>query len=137
MKILRRIRDSYEDYLINRTNHRHYDQYSKWLEEYFSLSEEDHTNIITKLERSQTASIIHAMRRKDREIFLNQLGCFYIKQTTIDFYDALHRLIGDKKEGEYDFVELKRCALEECRDKFIKRANFKKAAKGEVKLEIK
>lgn len=136
-RILKRIRDSFEYTLFNRTAHPQYNKLEKWLTEYFELSEEDHINIVTKVERAQTAGIIYAMRKKDREIFVNQLGCFYIKQTTIDFYHALEKLIGDKVEGEYDFEEVKKSALEETRALYIKRANYAKRCRDGKASEIK
>ena len=138
-RILRKIRDSFENTLLNRTGHPKYNKFTTWLTEYFDLVEDDHTNIITKLERAQTAGIIFAMRRKDREIFINQLGCFYIKQTTVDFYDALEKLIGDKVEGEYNYEAIKQSALEETRANYIRRENYKKDCRDgkQVKIEFK
>ena len=125
-RILRRIREAFENVILNKVNHHKYKTYERWLEEYFNLSEQDHINILTKVERAQSAAIIYAMRTKDREIFINQLGCFYIKQTTIDFYNALEKLIGDKSKEEYDYEEVKQSALEETRANFIRRANYKR-----------
>lgn len=136
-RILRRIRDSFENILLNDTNHRQYDTYEKWLTEYFELSEEDQTNILTKFERGQTAAIIYAMRHKDREIFINQLGVFYIKRTTIDFYDSLERMIGDRQTTIEEYLSIKATALEETRALYIERANRKKNAKNSVKITFK
>lgn len=122
---------------MNRTGHPQYNKFVSWLTEYFDLNEDDHINIITKVERAQTAGIIYAMRRKDREIFVNQLGCFYIKQTTVDFYNALEKLIGDKAEGEYDYEAIKKSALEETRANYIRRANFKKNCRDGKQVEIR
>lgn len=133
-KILERIRISYEDIILTKENHRDYKEYSNWLSKYFELSETDKINIIKKFERSQTASIIYAMRRRDREIFINQLGVFYIKQTTLDFYKSINDNIN---EDGSNFKEIKQSALEECRELFIKRSNIKKNAKQAVKINIK
>ena len=129
-RILKRIRDSYENLLLTAFNDRLYPKYEKWLTEYFDLNDDDRVNILTKFERAQTAGIIYAMRRKDREIFVNQFGCFYIKQTTTDFYNALERMIGDKSSDEYNYEEVKNSALEECRALYIKRAIAKKNPNG-------
>lgn len=136
-RIASRIKGAYEDFLINKENVRNYSEYSAWLAEYLSLSDEDIKNVLTKFERSQTASIIYAMRRKDKEIFINQLGVFYIKPTTIDYYNALDRMIGDKDKSEYDFEQVKKSALEECRELYIKRANAKKNAKKSINFSFK
>lgn len=138
-RILRKIRDSFEYTLLYRTNHQHYQKFEKWLEEYFDLDEKDHINILTKVERAQSAAIIYAMRKRDREIFINQLGCFYIKQTTIDFYDAIEKLIGDRSKDEYDFEEIKKTALEETRANYIRRENHRKETKHgkATKIEFK
>lgn len=135
-RILKKIRDSFEYTILYRTEHPRYNKFVKWLEEYFELSDADHLNIITKVERAQTAGIIYAMRKKDREIFINQLGCFYIKQTTVDFYNALEKLIGDKAEGEYDFEEVKKSALEECRSLYIRRSDYNKKCRKHGTVEI-
>lgn len=136
-RILTRVRAAYEDFIIDKADIRDFHKYESWLKEYLELAEPDRKNIVIKFERAQAAAIIYGMRKKDREIFINQLGCFYIKQTTIDFYNALERLIGDKEEGEYDFEEIKQSALEETRALYIKRANDKRNAKKPKYLSIK
>ena len=133
-RILNRIRLAFEDLLINKTNVLHYDKYEPWLIEYFDLKDEDKKNLLTKVERSQSASIMYGMQKQDREIFINQLGCFYIKQTTIDFYSALDKLTAGKNKDEYDFEVVKQSALEQTRDLYIKRANNKKNAKSTIDI---
>lgn len=134
---MNRIKEAFEDILLYKTNVLHYDKYEEWLTEYFDLNDEDRQNLITKVERSQSATIMYAMRQKDREIFINQLGCFYIKQTTTDFYNALDKLTAGKNQDEYDFEEIKKSALEETRDLYIKRANAKKNGKTRVDIGFK
>ena len=135
-RILRRIRDSFEYTILNRTNNWRYDIFASWLTQYFELDEKDHINIITKIERSQTSSIMYAMRKKDPEIFINQLGCFYIKQTTSDFYNALAKLIGDRDVGESEYEEIKKSALEETRANYIRRAIYKKNCRNGKAITI-
>lgn len=134
---MNRIRLAFEDLILNKTNVLHYDKYEAWLTEYFDLNDEDKLNIITKVERAQSAAIMYAMRKQDREIFVNQLGCFYIKPTTIDFYRALDKLTAGKEKDSYDFEDIKKSALEETRELYIKRANAKKNAKNRVELRFK
>lgn len=136
-RILHRIIHSYEDILILKEGTRYYSKYESWLSEYYDLTDEDKLNIIKKFERSQTTSIIQAMRRGDREIFINQLGKFYIKATTIDYYNSLKRLTEEQSSDEYDHEEVHKVALAECKAKFIERANYKKYANQTKHISIK
>jgi hypothetical protein len=136
-RILKRIRVSFEDFILNKADTRDFDKYEGWLKEYLELSDKDKENIVTKFERSQTQTIAYGMKKKDPSIFINQLGCFYIKPTTTVFYDAINRLIGDKNKDEYDFVEIKKTALEETRAFYIRRENEKKHGKERKSFSFK
>ena len=135
-KILSRIRVVYEDILLDKQHIREYPKYEAWLKEYLELDDNDKESIIKKFERAQSSAIVYGMIKKDKEIFVNQLGMFYIKPTTTDFYNALNRMTKDKEEGDYDFEEVKQSALEETRDLYIKRANRKKNAKNATSIKI-
>lgn len=133
-RILSKLKTSYEDIILTKERCRGYSEQSIWISKYFELSDSDRLNIIKKFERSQTSSIIYAMRKGDREIFINQLGMFYIKQTTIDYYKSLNRQLN---EDGSNYEEVKQSALEECRSLFIQRANNKKNAKNAIEIKIK
>lgn len=133
-RILSKIKNSYEDILLTKEGTRGYSEQENWINKYLELSESDRLNIIKKFERSQTSTIIYAMRKGDREIFINQMGMFYIKQTTIDYYKSLNRQLND--DGS-NYEEVKQSALEECRALFIQRANNKKHAKNAIEIKIK
>ena len=133
-RILSKIRTSYEDILLTNENIRFYSEYSSWLNEYFELSDSDKINILKKFERSQTASIIYAMRKGDKEIRISQLGIFYIKQTTLDYYRSLNSKLN---EDGSNYEEVKQSALEECRSLFIQRANNKKHVNDAIEIKIK
>jgi hypothetical protein len=130
------IKRQLEDVLLTKENHREYSKYEKWISEYFELTDEDRISILKKVERLQTSTIIFGMRKQDREIFINNLGVFYIKPTTIDYYKSLERNIAGRQKDEYDFEEVHKSALEECRALFIKRANNKRDAKKPIEFKI-
>jgi len=136
-RIVNRMKTSYEDLLILKEGTKYYKGYESWLSEYFDLTEKDTENIVKKFERSQTTSIINAMRRGDREIFINQLGVFFIKATTIDYYNSLNRLIDNRDPNEYNINEIRQVALNECKEAFIERANYKKHANDTKYIDIK
>lgn len=133
-RILTNLKLSYEDIILTKINCRGYKEQEAWLNKYFELPESDKLNIIKKFERSQTASIVNAMQNGDREIFINQMGVFYIKQTTIDFYTSLNKNI---KEDRSNYEEVKQNALNECRSLFIQRANNKQNANNAIEIKIK
>jgi len=136
-RILHRIKVSYENVIIRNENTRFYKKYSEWFEEYYNLTPADKKNILKKFERLQTATIIYGMRKRDPEIFINQLGVFYIKPTTLDYYRKLEELTSGKNPDEYSFEEVHKSALEECRSLYIQRSNNKKNAKETKHIEFK
>lgn len=135
-RIMSRIKYALEE-LLFRDNVLHREKYEEWIKQYLELSDTDKQNLITKFKRAQTSAIMYAMAKQDREIFVNQLGCFYIKPTTIDFYNALNKLTEGKEKSDYDFEEVKQSALEETRKLYIERANRKKNAKNISEIRFK
>ena len=128
-RILSSIRVAFENFILRPSHCNDSVKYDVWLNRYLELTESDKLNIVKKVERAQTASIIYAMAQKDREVFINQLGCFYIKPTTSAFYNELDRLIAGREKGEYDYEEIKKSALEQSRAVFYRIANIKKHGK--------
>lgn len=137
-RIASRIRGTYANLLIEKESTIHYKDYSKWMQSFLELSESDIEYTINIFEKYQTKSIIEAMSRKDKEIFINQLGCFYIKPTTMAFYDKINELTEGKDRKDVNFKEVKEVALQAAKDEYIRIAELKKELRnGKTgKLEV-
>ena len=70
-RIASRIKSAYMYLLIEKESTIHYKDYSSWMQSFLELSESDINYIINTFEKYQTKSIIEAMARKDKEIFIS------------------------------------------------------------------
>jgi hypothetical protein len=137
-RIASRIKGAYMTMLIEKEYTVHYKDYSSWMQSFLELSESDVNYTINTFEKYQTKSIIEAMGRKDKEIFINQLGCFYIKPTTMVFYNKLNEITEGKARKDIDFKAAKEIALQAAKDEYMRIAELKKEIRnGKAgKLEI-
>jgi len=134
-RILKFIRIRFENYILGKHDKRDLNKYEGWLNTYLEYSEEDKINILKKVDRAQAATVVYAMAQKDTSIFINQLGCFYIKPTTMAFYNKLHELIKAKEGKDFDYKEVESAALLEARKIYYRISDAKKHGKR-TKFEI-
>ena len=139
-RIASRIRGAYMNILIEKEQTIHYKDYSSWMQSFLELSEADIEYTINVFEKYQTKSIIEAMGRKDKEIFINQLGCFYIKPTTMAFYNKLNEITEGKAREDINFKEVKEIALQAAKAEYLRIDELKKELRdgktGKIEIPI-
>ena len=134
-RILKSIRIRFENFILKKQDKRDLKKYESWLNTYLELSDEDKINILKKVDRAQAATVVYAMAKKDTSIFLNQLGCFYIKPTTVAFYNKLNELLKEKEGTDFDYKDVESAALLEARKIYYRIYNAKKDGKR-AKFEV-
>lgn len=134
-RILKYIRVRFENYILNKQDTLDLKKNESWLDTYLELSDKDKINILKKVDRIQASTIVEAMGKKDVEIFVPQLGKFFIKPTTIAFYSKLDELIKEQNGEPYDYKELEAKALLHARDTYYRLYNAKQNGKaGRLKI---
>lgn len=138
-RIIIRLKQAYLDITIDKEDKYNYKEYADWILRFLELSDEDIKYTINTFEKYQTKSIIDAFDRKDKEIFINQLGVFYIKPTTMVFYNKINELTYGKSKQDINFKDIRIIALDAAKDECIRISDLKKEVKeyGKVgKFEI-
>ena len=134
-RILKSTRIRFENFILKKQDKRDLKKYESWLNTYLELSDDDKINILKKVDRAQAATVVYAMAQRDTSIFLNQLGCFYIKPTTTAFYNKLHELLKEREGTDFDYKEVETAALLEARKIYYRIHNAKHHGKR-TKFEI-
>lgn len=133
-RVINNLKTEFVDYLIDNEGIREYKENAKWLSEWLTLDDSNYKDMLNNVEASQSKAIVEAMSNRDGRIFVNQLGLFYIKQTTKDYYDLLSELTNDVQLSDEDFEKIKQQAIATMKNRAIARSKDVKKWQDPKKL---